>query len=325
MKTNLLGAVMLSAVVIAAAGCTKNGDEKKPSGDPLTEVIIFTYKNDAGYRSVCVMKPDGTGIRVMHDENDPADASYPEISRGALSPDGTKAVMQDVGYNLFVYDIAGKALTKIGTAGDTWAPDEAVWSPDGSRILYCNWADQDNTTLETMKPDGAGKTALTGAGYNFGRPNYAPGGSVIIASNMAGNEYICSMSSAGASVKKIIEAETDEGVDCAFPVTDSRILYFSKKDRISLCSAGIDGKNAALLETFGSQYIDCDYLCANSDGTTICYTLLDGDYKSHVFVRSLSGSTLGTAEQVFTGSYTRLKFGRIKQPLYDALPALQDI
>ncbi len=290
---------------------------------PLVEVIMFTYTVfDPSRRVLCVMKSDGTGIRMVHDSDDPADAEHPEISRGVLSRDGTKAVVQDIDYNLFTYDIAGKTLTKIGTAGETWAPDEAIWTPDGSRILYCNFTDEFNTTLETIRPDGSDIQPLTGAGYNFGRPNYTPDGSVIIASNMADKKYICSMSSDGTDIVKIIEAGTDEGVECAFPVTDSRILYFSIGESISLCSADIDGENIDVLETFDSQYIDCDYLSANSDGTVICYVLLDSNYDPHVFIRSLNSNTLGTAKGVPSGNYTRLKFGWIKQSLYDALPLL---
>ena len=293
--------------------------------DPLVEVIAFAYR-DAAYKAyLCVMKPDGSDIRVVHNPNNPANPDYPDLTRMVLNPAGTKAVVQDSAYNLFVYDLNTGALTTVKLYGETWKADEAVWTPDGSRILYCNWVDQDNTTLETIKPDGTGIQALTFTGYNFGRPNYTPDGTKIVASNFLDNMYICSMKADGTALTKIIETTGNVGVDCAYPLTDSRILYLRRADGVySLYSAGIDGSNPYSLEAFGTTYINADYLTANLSGSIISYTLFDSDYFPCVFVRSINGNTLGAAQQLLQSKRaTRSKFGMIKKSLFDGLPALE--
>lgn len=310
------GEVASATIIVSQMGYIK------PEDKPI-EVIMFVYSESAPVdrRVLCVMKPDGTGARIVHDSADPANDTYPLIARGALHPDGTKAVVLDNDYNMFVYDLDGGTLSTVGTAGADWKPDEAVWSPDGKHILYCNWADQDNTRLETIKPDGTGISQLTGDGYTPGRPGYTPDGTRIIATDFLEYKFIYSMGSDGADITEIVEAGDGSQVDCAWPLNDSRIIYYAKSDgAVSLCAAGSDGSDPAELTEFDAAYITADYLSANAGGSKVCYTLMDETYVKSVFVSSFDGTALGAGTKLLEGDYIRARFGVIMQSLYDELP-----
>lgn len=284
---------------------------KKPE-DTLTEVIMFTH-GDAGGTYLCVMKPDGTGIRVVHDSADP---ELPKQMRGALNPDGDKAVMLDEDNNMYISNIGG-TVQKIVTANASWSADQAVWSPDGARILYSNTAD--GYKLETVKPDGSDIQVLTDENYSLGTACYTADGTRIIATNALEHKYICSMAADGTGIAKIVEAVADTEIYGAIPVSDSRILYYSVGDSgISIWSAGIDGTGPVELDALDVSFTKATPLSVNTNGSIICYALYDSEY--HLFVRGFDGTTLGTETKLYDGNYTNMRFGMIKQSLFDALP-----
>lgn len=101
-----------------------------------------------------VMEPvSGTNLRVRYDivtgERSLPDSPQKEM-RGSISPDGQRSLYTDQG-NLYVQDIRSNRTIQItadGTA-DAISNGNAVWSPDGMRIVYVQ-RDQSNVRLRPM-------------------------------------------------------------------------------------------------------------------------------------------------------------------------------
>ncbi len=316
----------ICTMLLLGASCgDKDGDDPTPPADDgLIDVIVYVCAPDGPgepKRNIVAMTPDGSRKKVLYTQG-----QGQPVSRAALSPDGTKIVSGD--YDLKLLDPATGSVTVLkGRDDDDFYADEAVWSPDGSRILYANWAGS-ASKLETMKPDGTGRTALTSiTEYDLARPNYTPDGQKIVATDFS-QKYIAVFPASGTVGAKIIRATGGDKVDCAYPISDTGILYFAKPadGNISLWSAGIDGSGPVRLCFFVPEFDNVDYLSANKEGTMIAYYLIEdwtGDHIATFVVRPITGNTLGDPIFSQTGiNGVRFKFGRIKKTIFDAAPDL---
>ncbi len=290
--------------------------------DPLMDVILFKSYYDidgkeVDFNNIYAMTPDGSRTALLHDGS-AFNQQYANASRAALNPAGTKLVLQGGDKFIWEYDLGTKQHTTVIPETEDINVDDPVYSPDGTKILYANWASGD--ILETILANGAGRTVLTNDTWALGRQNYTPDGTKIVASNWWPYEYLCTFNADGTGGVKILSG-AGESFDCPYPVSNIRVIYVhyqgvEKDGTCSIRACNIDGSNPITLEALG----DCsvDYLTCNKAGTQVGYFKSVSGTTSYI-VRELVATSLGATISTHTGG-VRYRFGQIKKDLFDTAP-----
>lgn len=103
----------------------------------------------------------------------------------APSPDGKRIVFSNQGALWVMPAGGGKAIRITDWHLEPTAP---VWSPDGSRIAFQNYAAEGNYHIWTISPDGANATELTSGPNDDREPAWLPDGSGLVFSSDRSND-----------------------------------------------------------------------------------------------------------------------------------------
>ncbi|MFJ9776806.1 TolB family protein [Kitasatospora sp. NPDC101157] len=185
----------------AGADCA-NEDERAPAFSPDGKQLAFSrswgaldqaHGNQVQYSDLYLMSPDGTNVqRLTFLTNDKPYSGA--VGNPSWSPDGkqltfeyrTSATGQPAnGRAIYVVGVDGTGLRQL-TPWELRAGDRAVWSPDGTQILFTTYpAGADNAPgggIYTVHPDGTAIGALTPAPSTtfYGGAAYAPDGKSIV-------------------------------------------------------------------------------------------------------------------------------------------------
>lgn len=147
-----------------------------PSWGPNGKIV---FEGGASDISIWIMDGDGSNRRVIGvpDSTD----RQPSINKdGIIAFASDKGQGGDEWLNIFTMDSNGGNLTKLTKDGTyNYNP---CWSPDGTKIVYSTWYD-DNQEIQVMNADGTGSKRLTTSPKSDYEPFWAPDGRIDFVSD----------------------------------------------------------------------------------------------------------------------------------------------
>ena len=177
-----------------------------PSWSPDGSTIAYSATNE-GRTEIHLVAPDGTGDRVIHQEN--AEGTY-AIFSAKFSPDGREILFDrgtESGFDIFVMDVDGTDVRRLTNTGTDYDPH---WSPDGSQIAFTR-EDGARSNIYVMNADGTNVRQLTddGDGVTNLYPEWAPDGTAIayVGGVTGGPGVLKVMNPDGSDVKTLVPKE----------------------------------------------------------------------------------------------------------------------
>ena len=208
-------------------------DDQGPSFTPDGRHIVFTRSSGGLDRTGEQVKNSDLVVMDLNGENRRIVVRAPQYKAdfelASIAPDGSKLVYEHRRSRL-VDPQARRALVVSSADGERrqritpWslnAGDGADWSPDGTRILFRSYEDDDERTqsqLHTIRPDGTGLQQLTRFpnGTNLLSASFAPNGEQIVFAmgGKGGKADIFVMNVDGSEIRPLLQhAAWDSGVD----------------------------------------------------------------------------------------------------------------
>lgn len=201
------------------------------------------------------------------------------ITDAATSPDGTVLVFHTAGC-LWKKQLPDGEPERITNDGERFEYDPD-FSPDGERIVYTTWDDEELSVIRSVRLDGTDPRVLTTEKGYYHEPRFSPDGSKIVFRRGEGNLLLGYehgletglywMPAAGGEVQKI----RDDGYAARFDHTGTRVYFqigggLEKEYR----SVRLDGGDERT--HFTLKYVDT--IVPSPDGKWVAFTELFNAY-----------------------------------------------
>jgi imidazolonepropionase-like amidohydrolase/Tol biopolymer transport system component len=233
---------------------------------------------------------------LRFEQNPAPDMISPKVIRhAATSPDGKTLVFNAVGY-LWKKDLPNGKPVRLTKGVDF--EFEPAFSPDGSRLVYVTWDDEEmgRIMLLDMRRANATPSALTTVKGIYRTPKWSPDGTEIVYSREPGNNHqgFAFTNRSGLYRMKVSGGEpvmiTQEGQYPQYSADGKRIFYqtggyFFGALGKGLKSVNIDGAEA--LTHFTSRY--ANRMIPSPDGKWMAYQEL---FKVYLVPLVLNGNTV---------------------------------
>lgn len=229
--------------------------------------------------TLALMHPGGTGVRRVG----------PDLvhSRPAWSRDGWRlAFVAEINLSfteLFLLEPDGsyRELTSVG-------PNSAVepsWSPDGRRLAYTCWCDE-QADIYAVTADGTGAVRLTSDPANDYSPAWSPDGATIVfASNRDGDPRLYIMNADGSDIRRLSDAPGDQP---AWSPDGSRIAFAGPQG--GRRAIVVMERSGASVQQLTREGADDSWPAWSPDGAQLAFARGGGDDSSAIFIMNADGS-----------------------------------
>ncbi len=148
---------------------------------------------------------------------------------GITSPDGETLVFHAAGH-LYRMGLPDGTPTRL-TDNDHFEYSPA-FSPDGERIVYTTWGDDDYGTVRTIRVDGSNPQILVDTPGYYHTPQFAPDGETVVYQRASGNSLIGTLHSTETGLYTVSPGEeptliTENGSEPRFTADGNRIYYMT--------------------------------------------------------------------------------------------------
>ena len=208
------------------------------------------------------------------------DSFAPKMIRDvATSPDGKTLVFHAVG-QLWTKALPGGEPRRLTADGANFEYQPS-FSPDGRKLLYTTWSDEDMGAIRELDlASGQSRALTTQPGFYYG-PRYSPDGSRIVYSRQGGSGLTGSLWSGVRGVFVMPAAGGDavqvakNGADPQFSADGKRVYFLTGGGlEKKLMSVGLAGELPR--EVFNLKYVD--HVAISPDGKSVAFTELFNGY-----------------------------------------------
>lgn len=223
----LVGLAAISACALIASGARSAGTAQG--------LIAFTRE---GADAVYVMRPDGSGVRVLLPQG---------ASDVAWSPDGSKLAASK-GRSIWVVNADGSNPERIARVGAS----SLSWSADGRRIAFTRWYRADDRDVWVMNADGSDMHRVKRTPRLWdSNVDWRPTGGWLAFDSGSWVPEIYVMRADGTRLRKLTTAES-WGKDSSAPdwSPDGRRIALTKDNKVWVMNAS--GKEMTQLTRSGS-------------------------------------------------------------------------
>jgi Tol biopolymer transport system component len=195
-------------------GNTSEDDD--PVWSPHGDAILFSSKREAGNQDLYLMSDDGQGtvrrITTAPGEDDDPDWS-PVDPAGGTAEWIVFTSHRDGNDELYKLDISQDPLpAPIRLTFNDVKDDDAVWSPDGTKIAFARVANAINRDIFVMNADGTGVVRLTNDFWDDADPSWSPDGTMLaFSSDRNGNLEIYVMNADGTGRVNLTQHGSPDG------------------------------------------------------------------------------------------------------------------
>jgi TolB protein len=231
------------ALAAALAGCAGG------SGSEPGSIVFSAPSAGGGARHLYVAGADGSGVRRLTSTDGDAEPTW--------SPDGSRVAFKRWSNEggcvrphldcAQIWTVAADGTGERRLTPRSRRSQEPDWSPDGERIAFVRWQDDENpwaneTDIYVMRADGTGIRRLTEVPGDEGSPAWSPDGTrIAFTSDRHGSYDIFVMNADGSGIRRLTHTPVPEFAPAWSP-DGKRIVFQNARNELVVMDAAGGGQ-----------------------------------------------------------------------------------